>query len=84
MSNLGDKSNKIQFNRTTQLFLTTGLITDDFDASKLTLHMAKRQEMDTQIRVLELEKELEQHRLKLAALRKQHYQLAGESEGWVS
>lgn len=40
--------------------------------------------MDTQIRVLELEKELEQNRFKLAALRKQHYQLAGEDEGWVS
>lgn len=40
--------------------------------------------MDTQIRVLELEKELEQNRTKLLALRRQHYQLAGESEGWVS
>lgn len=36
--------------------------------------------MDAQVRVLELEKELEQERLRLAALRRRHYQLAGEGE----
>lgn len=60
------------------------VLTDEYDTSKLTLHAAKRIEMETQIRVLELEKELEQSRTKLSALRRHHYQLAGESEGWVS
>lgn len=49
----------------------------------MTLHQAKRLEMEAQVRVLELEKELEQERFRLAALRKHHYQLAGEGEGWV-
>ena len=49
----------------------------------MTLHQAKRYEMDAQVRVLELEKELEQQRLRLAALRRHHYQLAAEGESWV-
>jgi len=48
----------------------------------LTLHQAKRLEMDSQVRVLELEASLQQERVKLSALRRQHYQLAGETEGW--
>ncbi|XP_021375645.1 huntingtin-interacting protein 1-like isoform X2 [Mizuhopecten yessoensis] len=52
------------------------------DFSKLTLHQTKKNEMQSQVRLLELEKELEQERLKLSELRRQHYQLAGESEGW--
>jgi len=55
---------------------------DDLDFSKLTLHQAKRLEMDSQVKVLELENALEKERLKLAALRKQHYHLAGASAGW--
>lgn len=55
---------------------------DTLDFSKLTLHQAKRQEMDSQVRVLELESELGKERVKLGELRKKHYQLAGESEGW--
>jgi huntingtin interacting protein 1 len=39
-------------------------------------------EMNSQVRVLQLESELERERVKLAGLRKKHYQLAGESEGW--
>lgn len=35
-----------------------------------------------QVRVLELEKDLTKERFKLGKLRKQHYKLAGESEGW--
>ena len=35
-----------------------------------------------QVRVLELESGLEKERVKLAELRKKHYALAGESEGW--
>ncbi|KAK9708515.1 I/LWEQ domain [Popillia japonica] len=54
----------------------------ELDTSNLTLHQAKRFEMDAQVRVLELEKELEQERLRLSALRRHHYQLAGEGEGW--
>jgi I/LWEQ domain len=38
--------------------------------------------MDSQVRVLELESSLQQERLRLAALRRHHYQLAGEAEGW--
>ena len=38
--------------------------------------------MDSQVRVLELESLLDKERRKLAELRKTHYQLAGESEGW--
>ena len=32
--------------------------------------------------MLELESDLEKERVKLGDLRKKHYQLAGESEGW--
>jgi huntingtin interacting protein 1 len=50
--------------------------------SGLSLHQAKRLEMESQVRVLELEASLDQERLRLAALRRHHYQLAGEVEGW--
>ncbi|XP_013381294.1 huntingtin-interacting protein 1 isoform X1 [Lingula anatina] len=53
---------------------------DTLDFSKITLHQAKRLEMDSQVRVLELESLLEKERVKLSELRKKHYQLAGESE----
>ncbi|VEN49602.1 unnamed protein product [Callosobruchus maculatus] len=53
---------------------------EELDVSNLTLHQAKRLEMDSQVRVLELEKELEQERYRLARLRRHHYQLAGENE----
>ncbi|CAH1154242.1 unnamed protein product [Phaedon cochleariae] len=53
---------------------------EDLDVTNLTLHQAKRLEMDSQVRVLELEKELEQERYRLAKLRRHHYQLAGENE----
>ena len=52
------------------------------DFSKLTLHQAKRAEMEAQVRVLELESKVEKERRRLADLRKKHYQLGGESEGW--
>jgi len=50
------------------------------DFGNLTLHQAKRFEMESQIRVLEYESLLEKERQKLATLRKQHYQLAGETQ----
>nr|CAH7749304.1 unnamed protein product [Callosobruchus chinensis] len=53
---------------------------EELDVSNLSLHQAKRLEMDSQVRVLELEKELEQERYRLARLRRHHYQLAGENE----
>ncbi|XP_062614354.1 huntingtin-interacting protein 1-like isoform X3 [Saccostrea cucullata] len=52
------------------------------DFTKLNLMQAKKEEMQSQVRVLELEKELETERYKLGQVRKRHYQLAGESEGW--
>lgn len=48
----------------------------------LSLTQAKRQEMECQVRALELEKELETERNRLAELRKLHYHLAGSEEGW--
>jgi len=56
--------------------------TEDLDMSCLSLHQAKRLEMESQVRVLELEASLSQERLRLSALRRHHYQLAGEAEGW--
>jgi len=55
---------------------------DTLDFSKLTLHQAKKQEMESQIHLLELERNLEKERQKLSELRKVHYKMAGESEGW--
>ena len=52
------------------------------DFSKLSLTQAKRLEMESQVKALELEKELEMERIRLAELRKVHYHLAGASEGW--
>ena len=50
------------------------------DFSKISLHQTKRLEMDSQVKVLELEKLLESEKNKLYKLRKQHYQLAAENE----
>ncbi|XP_068122460.1 huntingtin-interacting protein 1 [Hyperolius riggenbachi] len=55
---------------------------DTMDFSTLTLTQIKRQEMDSQVRVLELESQLQKEREKLGELRKKHYELAGVSEGW--
>ncbi|XP_033076157.1 huntingtin-interacting protein 1-related protein isoform X2 [Trachypithecus francoisi] len=52
---------------------------DTMDFSGLSLIKLKKQEMETQVRVLELEKTLEAERMRLGALRKQHYVLAGPS-----
>ena len=52
------------------------------DFSKLSLMQSKKHEMQSQVRVLELEKELETERYKLGEFRKKHYQLAGASAGW--
>lgn len=57
-------------------------LTEDVDVSGLTLHAAKRLEMEAQVHALELEVALQTTRVRLAALRKHHYRLAGEQEGW--
>lgn len=53
---------------------------EDLDMSNLSLHQAKRLEMEAQVRILELEQALENERLRLAALRRYHYQFDGENE----
>ena len=52
------------------------------DYTNMSLTQAKRLEMESQVKALELEKELEMERTRLAELRKLHYHLAGASEGW--
>ena len=56
--------------------------TSKSDYTKLTLNQAKRLEMESQVRALELEKDLEMERTRLAELRKIHYHLGGAGEGW--
>uniref|UniRef100_A0A0N5A900 Huntingtin-interacting protein 1 n=1 Tax=Syphacia muris TaxID=451379 RepID=A0A0N5A900_9BILA len=46
------------------------------DFSHLSLHEAKKEEMESQVKVLELEAELVRERARFAELRKQHYHLA--------
>ncbi|CAJ0965849.1 unnamed protein product [Ranitomeya imitator] len=55
---------------------------ETMDFSSMTLTQIKRQEMDSQVRVLELESQLQKEREKLGELRKKHYDLAGVAEGW--
>ncbi|KAF3820620.1 hypothetical protein GH733_005165 [Mirounga leonina] len=50
---------------------------DTMDFSGLSLIKLKKEEMETQVRVLELEKTLEAERVRLGMLRRQHYMLAG-------
>uniref|UniRef100_A0A915BKG8 Huntington interacting protein related 1 n=1 Tax=Parascaris univalens TaxID=6257 RepID=A0A915BKG8_PARUN len=49
---------------------------ETLDFSRLSLHEAKKEEMESQVRVLELEAELTKERARFAQLRKQHYHLA--------
>ncbi|KAH0502294.1 Huntingtin-interacting protein 1-related protein [Microtus ochrogaster] len=60
-----------------QQMVTTVLPADTMDFSGLSLIKLKKQEMETQVRVLELEKTLEAERVRLGELRRQHYVLAG-------
>ncbi|XP_041349097.1 huntingtin-interacting protein 1-like isoform X2 [Gigantopelta aegis] len=52
------------------------------DFSQLSLHDTKKLQMQSQVRVIQLESELEKERRKLGDLRRQQYHLAGEDEGW--
>ncbi|XP_026081897.1 huntingtin-interacting protein 1-like isoform X2 [Carassius auratus] len=56
--------------------------TETMDFSAMTLTQIKRQEMDAQVLVLELETRLQKERERLGDLRKKHYELAGVAEGW--
>lgn len=46
----------------------------DLDFSKLSVHQAKKMEMEMQVKMLELEQALQNERLKLAAFRRKNYQ----------
>ncbi|XP_003975000.2 huntingtin interacting protein 1 related b [Takifugu rubripes] len=50
---------------------------DTMDFSGLSLIKLRREEMESQVKVLELENHLENERLRLGELRKKHYELAG-------
>lgn len=45
------------------------------DFTKMSLHQTKMLEMEAQVKVIELEKQLETEKNKLYKLRKQHYHL---------
>uniref|UniRef100_A0AAY5L596 I/LWEQ domain-containing protein n=1 Tax=Esox lucius TaxID=8010 RepID=A0AAY5L596_ESOLU len=57
--------------------------TDPMDFSGISLIKVKTQEMESQVKVLELENQLDQERVRLGELRKKHYQLAGTPDGEV-
>ncbi|KAF7669623.1 hypothetical protein LDENG_00166620 [Lucifuga dentata] len=50
---------------------------DTMDFSGLSLIKLKKEEMESQVKVLELESQLENERLRLGELRKKHYEIAG-------
>uniref|UniRef100_A0A8C9WEH8 Huntingtin interacting protein 1 related b n=1 Tax=Scleropages formosus TaxID=113540 RepID=A0A8C9WEH8_SCLFO len=50
---------------------------DTMDFSGMSLIKLKKEEMESQVKVLELETQLENERLRLGELRKKHYELAG-------
>lgn len=47
---------------------------DKIDISSLSLHQTKKLEMETQVKLLELEDKLSKERIKLGLLRRQHYE----------
>ncbi|KAA3671657.1 huntingtin interacting protein 1 [Paragonimus westermani] len=57
---------------------------EDLDFRCLTLTQAKRLEVEGQVRVLQLENELQQERLRLGELRRENYQRAAEVENQTS
>uniref|UniRef100_H3C5L8 Huntingtin-interacting protein 1-related protein n=1 Tax=Tetraodon nigroviridis TaxID=99883 RepID=H3C5L8_TETNG len=54
---------------------------DTMDFSGMSLIKLRKEEMESQVKVLELENHLENERLRLGELRKKHYELAGEGNG---
>ncbi|UXI14589.1 phosphatidylinositol 4 kinase [Sarcoptes scabiei] len=81
LSNLS-KSSKSVLEETGKIIATTKqcskLIEENVinDFSKLSLHQAKRLEMECQVKVLELENHLDKERLRLASIRRAHYHLS--------
>lgn len=53
---------------------------DTMDFSGISRIKLKKQEIETQVKVLELENKLEQERMKLGDLRKKHYDLGGTND----
>lgn len=53
---------------------------DDIDISSLSLHQTKKLEMETQVKLLELEQELNKERHKLGLLRRKHYEEEEEAQ----
>lgn len=47
---------------------------DDFDLSTLSLHQTKKLELETQVKLLELEQALNKERIRLGLLRRKHYE----------
>uniref|UniRef100_A0A673AXH8 Huntingtin-interacting protein 1-related protein n=1 Tax=Sphaeramia orbicularis TaxID=375764 RepID=A0A673AXH8_9TELE len=60
----------------------TAAVVASTKSGNMTLTQIKRQEMDAQVLVLELETRLQKERERLGELRKKHYELAGVAEGW--
>uniref|UniRef100_A0A671WX53 Huntingtin-interacting protein 1-related protein n=1 Tax=Sparus aurata TaxID=8175 RepID=A0A671WX53_SPAAU len=60
----------------------TAAVVASTKSGNMTLTQIKRQEMDAQVMVLELETRLQKERERLGELRKKHYELAGVAEGW--
>lgn len=55
---------------------------DKIDISSLSLHQTKKLEMETQVKLLELEDQLSKERIKLGLLRRQHYEQEQSGPGF--
>ncbi|XP_039292527.1 huntingtin-interacting protein 1 [Nilaparvata lugens] len=53
---------------------------DDMDMTGLSLHQAKKLQMELLVRIKELEASLDKERLRFSALRREHFQLIGDTE----
>jgi len=56
---------------------------ENIDINALSLHQTKRLEMETQVRLLELEDQLSKERIKLGLLRRRHYEQEEEEDTLV-
>ncbi|XP_029366754.1 huntingtin interacting protein 1 related b [Echeneis naucrates] len=57
---------------------------ETMDFSGMSLIKLRKEEMESQVKVLELESQLDNERLRLGELRKKHYELAGVPPGQIS
>ncbi|RZF34499.1 hypothetical protein LSTR_LSTR011741 [Laodelphax striatellus] len=53
---------------------------DDMDMAGLSLHQAKKLQMELLVRIKELEASLDKERLRFSALRREHFQLFGDTD----